>query len=448
MDGFSHQVLNKSMSPAPSSVRSPLLRRVALLSMHTSPLAQPGTGDAGGMNVFVLQTARQLARRGIEVEIFTRATESSRDPMEEEEPGVRVRHVLAGPLEGLDKYDLPRELCSFAHGVMQGEARHERGYFDLIHSHYWLSGQVGMMASRRWQVPLVHTFHTVAAVKNASLAEGDTPEPQNRLDAEHAITANATRLTANTPAEKAELVRLLGARAQRIDVIPPGADLSLFSPGGPGATEAARRQLGLPQEDQIIAFVGRIQKLKAPDVLIDAAAELLRRRPDRHLTIVIVGGPSGSGLDAPTVLQGQVARLGIAAHVKFFRPMPPEKLVQVFRAADVVAVPSHNESFGLVAMEAQASETPVVAAAVGGLPIAVADGDTGLLVHTHSAQDWADALEQLLDDDPRRIAMGEAAVDHAQQFSWAAAAAQLENIYADAMSIEIPDCHARRAIGY
>ena len=303
IDDASYSVLNRTMPSASPHVRGPLIRRVALLSMHTSPLAQPGTGDAGGMNVFVLQTARQLARRGIEVEIFTRATESSRDPLEEEEPGVRVRHILAGPLEGLNKYDLPQELCSFAHGVMQVEARHGAGYFDLIHSHYWLSGQVGRIASQLWQVPLVHTFHTVAAVKNASLAEGDTPEPQNRLVAEHKIAASATRLTANTPAEKQELVDMLGARAQRIDVIPPGADLSLFSPGGPGATEVARRELGLPLEDQIIAFVGRIQRLKAPDVLIDATAELLRRHPDRHLTVVIVGGPSGSGLDAPTVLQ-------------------------------------------------------------------------------------------------------------------------------------------------
>ena len=188
IDDASYSVLNRTMPSASPHVRGPLIRRVALLSMHTSPLAQPGTGDAGGMNVFVLQTARQLARRGIEVEIFTRATESSRDPLEEEEPGVRVRHILAGPLEGLNKYDLPQELCSFAHGVMQVEARHGAGYFDLIHSHYWLSGQVGRIASQLWQVPLVHTFHTVAAVKNASLAEGDTPEPQNRLVAEHKLS--------------------------------------------------------------------------------------------------------------------------------------------------------------------------------------------------------------------------------------------------------------------
>ena len=417
------------MPPALSRARSPLLRRVALLSMHTSPLAQPGTGDAGGMNVFVLQTARQLARRGIEVEIFTRATESSRDPIEEEEPGVRVRHVLAGPLEGLDKYDLPHELCSFAHGVMQVEARHERGYFDLIHSHYWLSGQVGMMASRRWQVPLVHTFHTVAAVKNASLAAGDMPEPQNRLDAERSIAAMATRITANTLTEKQELVDLVGVPAQRVDVIPPGADLSLFSPGGPGATQEARRQLGLPAGDQIIAFVGRIQKLKGPDVLLDAAAELLRRRPGRNLTIVIVGGPSGSGLERPTVLHDQVARLGIADHVRFFRPMPPEKLVQVFRAADVVAVPSHNESFGLVALEAQACGTAVVATKVGGLTLAVDDGVSGLLVEGHDPLRWADVLGKVLDDDALRIGLAISASRHAGNFSWSRTASRLVDCY-------------------
>ena len=429
IDDASYSVLNRTMPSASPHVRGPLIRRVALLSMHTSPLAQPGTGDAGGMNVFVLQTARQLARRGIEVEIFTRATESSRDPLEEEEPGVRVRHILAGPVEGLNKYDLPQELCSFAHGVMQVEARHGAGYFDLIHSHYWLSGQVGRIASQLWQVPLVHTFHTVAAVKNASLAEGDTPEPQNRLVAEHKIAASATRLTANTPAEKQELVDMLGARAQRIDVIPPGADLSLFSPGGPGATEVARRELGLPLEDQIIAFVGRIQRLKAPDVLIDATAELLRRHPDRHLTVVIVGGPSGSGLDAPTVLQEQVARLGIEAHVKFFRPMPPEKLVQVFRAADVVAVPSHNESFGLVALEAQACGTPVVATNVGGLPLAVDDGVSGLLVDGHDPLHWADVLGRVLDDDALRFALAVAASRHAANFSWSRTGSKLVDCY-------------------
>lgn len=187
--------------------------------------------------------------------------------------------------------------------------------------------------------------------------------------------------------------------------------------------------MGLPLEDQIIAFVGRIQRLKAPDVLIDATAELLRRHPDRHLTVVIVGGPSGSGLDAPTVLQEQVARLGIEAHVKFFRPMPPEKLVQVFRAADVVAVPSHNESFGLVALEAQACGTPVVATNVGGLPLAVDDGVSGLLVDGHDPLHWADVLGRVLDDDALRFALAVAASRHAANFSWSRTGSKLVDCY-------------------
>lgn len=405
------------------------VRRIALLSMHTSPLAQPGTGDAGGMNVFVLQTARQLARCGVQVEIFTRATQSSRDPIEEEEPGVRIRHVLAGPFGGLNKYDLPHELCSFAHGVMQVEARHEPGYFDLVHSHYWLSGQVGMLAAQRWNVPLVHTFHTVAAVKNATLAEGDTPEPEDRVAAELQIAKAADRLTANTPAEKDELVRLLHTDSHKIDVVPPGADIRLFTPGGPGATEAARRQLGLPVDGQIVAFVGRIQPLKGPDVLVAAAGELFRRQPDRNLTVVIVGGPSGSGLTEPTALQQQARDLGIADRVKFFHPMPPQEIVQVFRAADVVAVPSHNESFGLVALEAQACGTAVVAANVGGLSLAVNDGVSGLLVDGHNPMRWADVLEKVLDDDSLRIGLAISAPGHASQFSWAHTARGLIKTY-------------------
>ena len=201
-------------------------------------------------------------------------------------------------------------------------------------------------------------------------------------------------------------------------MIPPGADLSLFTPGGPGATEEARRKLGLRVDDQIVAFVGRIQPLKAPDVLVAAAGELFRRRPGRNLTIVIVGGPSGSGMDRPTRLEEQVRDLGIASHVKFFRPMPPHDLVEVFRAADVVAVPSHNESFGLVALEAQACGTAVVAANVGGLSLAVDDGVSGLLVDGHDPQRWADVLEKVLDDDALRIGLAISAPGHASNFSW------------------------------
>ncbi|MFC8047189.1 D-inositol-3-phosphate glycosyltransferase [Nocardia sp. NPDC057353] len=406
-------------------------RRIAVLSVHTSPVAQPGTGDAGGMNVYVLQTARELARRGVEVEIFTRATSSNLPPVEEAAPGVLVRNVVAGPFEGLDKHDLPTQLCPFTAEVLRQEARQAPGYYDLVHSHYWLSGQVGWLARDRWRVPLVHTAHTLAAVKNAALADGDTPEPASREIGEKQVIAEADRMIANTVEEARQLIELYGAAPDRVDVVPPGADLTRYHPGDRGA---ARRELGLPQDERIVAFIGRIQPLKAPDVLVRAAAELLRRDPTRRLRVLIVGGPSGTGLQRPDSLIELAAALGIGDRVIFLPPQPPERLVQVYRAADLVAVPSHNESFGLVAIEAQASGTPVLAADVGGLGTAVRDGETGLLVPGHRTPDWADALGAVLDDEPRLRAMGAAAVTHAAGFSWEHTADGLLDCYAAALS--------------
>ncbi|WP_329413790.1 D-inositol-3-phosphate glycosyltransferase [Nocardia vinacea] len=389
--------------------------RIAVLSVHTSPLAQPGTGDAGGMNVYVLQTAIQLARRGTEVEIFTRATSSNVPPVQEAAPGVLVRNVVAGPFEGLDKHDLPTQLCPFTAEVLRQEARHLPGHYDLVHSHYWLSGQVGWLARDRWRVPLVHTAHTLAAVKNAALAEGDCPEPATREIGEKQVIAEADRMVANTAEEARQLIELYGADPDRIDVVPPGADLNRYCPG---EKATARAELGLATDERIVAFIGRIQPLKAPDVLVRAAAELLHRDPARKLRVLIVGGPSGTGLERPDSLIELAAALGIAEHVTFLPPQPPDRLVQVYRAADLVAVPSYNESFGLVAIEAQASGTPVLAADVGGLGTAVRHGETGLLVPGHRTPDWADALGQLLDDGERLRRMGLHAVEHAGHFSW------------------------------
>ena len=196
-----------------------------MLSVHTSPLAQPGTGDAGGMNVYVLQSALQMARRGVEVEIFTRATSSADQPVVRVAPGVLVRNVVAGPFEGLDKYDLPTQLCAFTAGVLRAEATHEPGYYDIVHSHYWLSGQVGWLARDRWAVPLVHTAHTLAAVKNAALADGDSPEPPLRAVGEQQVVDEADRLIVNTEHEAQQLVSLHHADPARIDVVHPGVDL-------------------------------------------------------------------------------------------------------------------------------------------------------------------------------------------------------------------------------
>ncbi|NUP29066.1 MAG: D-inositol-3-phosphate glycosyltransferase [Nocardia sp.] len=405
--------------------------RIAVLTVHTSPLAQPGTGDAGGMNVFVLQTALQLAQRGTEVEIFTRATSSDLPPVQEAAPGVLVRNVVAGPFEGLDKHDLPTQLCPFTAEVLRQEARQLPGHYDLVHSHYWLSGQVGWLARDRWRVPLVHTAHTLAAVKNAALAEGDSPEPVSREIGEKQVIAEADRLTANTAREARDLVELYGALPDRVDIVPPGADLTQYRPGD---RAAARAELGLAAHEEVVAFVGRIQPLKAPDVLVRAVAEALRRRPGRPLRALIVGGPSGTGLERPDALIELAAELGIADHVTFLPPQPPDRLVQVYRAADLVAVPSYNESFGLVALEAQASGTPVLAAAVGGLGTAVRHEHSGLLVAGHRTPDWAGALEYLLDDPRRLRALGTQAVTHAADFSWAHTAEKLLHSYTAALT--------------
>ncbi|HEU0087025.1 MAG TPA: D-inositol-3-phosphate glycosyltransferase [Pseudonocardiaceae bacterium] len=409
------------------------LRRIAVLSVHTSPLEQPGTGDAGGMNVYIVQTATRMARRGIEVEVFTRATSSGLPPVVELAPGVIVRHITAGPYEGLAKNDLPAQLCAFTAGVLRAEAHREPGYYDVVHSHYWLSGQVGWLARDRWGVPLVHTAHTLAKVKNDALADGDAPEPHTRVIGEEQVVAEADRLVANTPAEAAQLVELYAADPARTATITPGVDLERFTPG---CQAAARAELGLPAEAVVLAFVGRIQPLKAPDVLLRAAAEMLRRDPALRdqLRVLVVGGPSGTGLAAPTALHQLATALGIAEQVVFAPPQGGAALAGVYRAADVVAVPSYNESFGLVALEAQACGTPVVAAEVGGLPVAVADGVSGRLVSSHQPGDWADALSAVALDRRRRAELAAGAAGHARRFSWERTTEALLRVYADAAS--------------
>ncbi len=367
------------------------------------------------MNVYVAQTSLRLATRGVEVEIFTRATSSDCPPAQEMAPGVLVRHVVAGPFEGLDKDELPGQLCSFAAGVMRAEARQDSGYYDLLHSHYWLSGQVGYLAKDRWGVPLVHSAHTLAKVKNAAMAESDSPEPRGRLIGEDQVVAEADRLIANTDTEARQLIDLYGASRDRIDVVPPGVDTDVFRPG---SKREARSALGVSQNDLVVAFAGRIQPLKAPDVLLRAVAVLRRQYPDWTFRVLIVGGASGTGRIAPHRLQELAVELGLRQSVDFLEPMAPADLCRVFRAADVVAVPSYNESFGLVALEAQAAGTPVVAAAVGGLRVAVDDGVSGLLVPGHDPARWADRLASVLLDPSLRSTLAAGAPVQAARFSW------------------------------
>src|SRR4051795_6902162 len=389
-------------------------RRVATLSVHTSPLDQPGAGDAGGMNVYIVEVSRRLAARGIAVDVFTRATSSDLPPVVEMSPGVTVRHVPAGPFEDLGKEELPAQLCAFTAAVLREEAQHDEGFYDVVHSHYWLSGQIGWLAKDRWSVPLVHTAHTLAKVKNAALAAGDRPEPRARVIGEEQVVVEADRLIANTEEEARQLLHHYGADPRRTLVVPPGVDLDRFSPGD---RAAARRALGIRPDAVVLMFVGRIQPLKAPDLLLAAAARMLADDPSLRdrLEVHVVGAPSGSGLDAPRQLEELAAALGIADLVRFVPPQPPHRLPLHFRAADVAVVPSHNESFGLVALEAQACGTPVVASAVGGLMTAVHDGVSGVLVEGRDPGDYAAAIRRVL---ASRTFLAAGARRHAAQFSW------------------------------
>lgn len=407
------------------------IRRLAMISLHTSPLDQPGTGDAGGMNVYVIELAKRLAARGVEVDIFTRATSSSLDPVVGAYDGVQVRHIHAGPFEGLAKDELPGQLCVFAREVLRAEAGQPLGHYDVVHSHYWLSGQVGALARDRWGVPLVHSMHTMAKVKNDALADGDTPEPAARIIGEEQVVEAADMLIANTDLEAKQLINLYDAEPARVEVVHPGVDLDVFRPRDKGE---ARAELGLPADASVLLFAGRIQPLKAPDVLLRAVAVLLERRPElrSRLVVPVVGGPSGSGLEHPESLAQLATELrldGPDGVVRFVPPVAQDELARWAAAATLVAVPSYNESFGLVAVEAQATGTPVVAAAVGGLTTVVRDGHSGLLVDGHDPRAWADALGRVIADDELRVRLEAGALEQARAFSWDRTAERTLEVY-------------------
>ena len=419
-----------------SRLSNGLPRRIATLSLHTSPLDQPGTGDAGGLNVYVVQVAKRLAARGTEVEIFTRAVCRDTPPLAEIAPGVLVRSVPAGPFEELDKHDLPAQVCQFTLEVLRAEAAAEPGRYDLVHAHYWLSGKVGAAAKERWGVPLVQSMHTLGKVKNATLTAGDAAEPEMRICGELEVIAAADRLIANTADEALQLTDMYGADPAKVQTINPGADLSVFDPGGPQGRAEARRRLGIAPDAVVLLFVGRLQPLKGPDVALKAAAMLLETDPDLRetLRVVIVGGPSGQQERAdPDRMRDLAAHLGISDRVRFEPPCPQAELAQWYRAATVMLTPSHSESFGLVALEAQACGTPVVAASVGGLRTVVRDGASGVLVDGHDPADWARVIRRLVRTPRRLQALSAGARRHASAFGWSATVERLARVYTGAM---------------
>ncbi|WP_427018905.1 D-inositol-3-phosphate glycosyltransferase [Pseudarthrobacter sp. P1] len=415
------------------------VRRVAMLSLHTSPLDQPGGGDAGGMNVYVRALALELAASGVAVEIFTRRVDPGQPDAVELGPGVLVHHVTAGPAHKVSKERLPLLVPQLADAVSAVIAASPAGHFDVLHSHYWVSGMAGLQLAAQWGLPLVHTMHTMARVKNKHLPDGQTAEPTIREDGEQHIVAAATRLIANTTAEATELERHYNGCETRIDVVSPGVDLKVYKPA---FRDRSRTRLGIAAGVFHVVFAGRLQRLKGPHVLVKAAALLRRTRPEIPLQVSILGASSGSDkYDLPQL----IADAGLAGTVSVLPPVSAELLADWYRAADVVAMPSSSESFGLVAIEAQACGTPVVATNVGGLPRAVSDGRTGLLVDGRDAHHWADALASLHDFPQTRTDMGRAASVYAESFGWAHTAELTTASYDRALATAT--AHAESAVG-
>jgi D-inositol-3-phosphate glycosyltransferase len=406
--------------------------RVAVLSFHTSPQDQPGTGDSGGMNVYVREVAERLAEQGVDVDVFTRCAGRGVPTVEQIGPGNRLIQVQAGPCAPVEKEDLPHLVPGFLSGVLERQQA-DGARYDLVHGHYWLSGWIGDRVKEIWGVPLVASFHTLGRVKNRSLARDEGPEPAARLEGERRVVAGADRILAPTPAEAAHLVGLYGADPDRIRVVPGGVDHDVFFPR---AREEARRRLHLTGV-RLAVFVGRLQPHKGPDVAIRALAEAIARDPaaTSDLVLAVVGGPSGrsSAGDEVARLMDLAGALGVGERVMFFPPQPQHRLADFYAAAEAVLVPSRSESFGLVALEAQACGTPVIAADTGGLRFVVRDGVTGFLVPGHDPGDYADRLLSVLRDRVGARRMSDAAVVHALRFSWDTTAAEIVDVYREVL---------------
>ena len=399
--------------------------RIAVLMVHTSPLEQPGIGDAGGMNIYVVESAQRMAAMGVSVDIFTRRTHASETDIIEISPGVRVRYFDCGH-GTLTKEQLPVHIAGLSREFLR-IVKDEN--YDAIHSHYWISGKVAMAASRELGIPLVHTMHTMARVKNLNLAEGETPEPMIRVQGETQVVAAAQALVANTDAEAASLVSLYDACPDIVHVVAPGVDLYTFTPGQ--GRSAARSVVGLPQDSLVVTFVGRIQPHKGPEVLIRATSELVKHSPllRNKLIVNVIGGASGANTEEVDRLKELATWLAIDDVVRFAPPVARGDLAMWYRAADLVVVPSYSESFGLVALEAQACGTPVVATAVGGLRTAVADGISGVLVDGHDPKAWSSVIARLLQEPQRRVLLSMGAIEHASHFGWDATARGTLDIY-------------------
>lgn len=408
------------------------LRRLGVLSVHTSPLAQPGSGDGGGMNVYVRALASALARAGVECDVLTRRDHPGQPSVVEIEPGFRVVHLSAGPPEPVPKHALIDLIDPLRDATLEHLDREDLRY-DALHANYWISGALGHRLKHELDVPLAATFHTLARVK-ADAGVDDDPEQRARV--EHETIACTDLMLASTADEREQLIDLYGADRDRIEIVPPGVDHEVFSSGGAGGRAAARAALDL-DDRPVLLFVGRIQPLKGARLAVRTLAALDHPRA----VLLVVGGPSGP--DGPSELE-ELHRLarshGVLDQVRFVPPQPHERLATFYRAADVCLVPSRTESFGLVALEAAACGTPVVAASVGGLRFLVDDGSTGFLIEGRDPVDFAGPVALLLADRERAAAMGALAEARSRRYAWSITAARLRRLYADLLARELVSC--------
>lgn len=379
--------------------------RVLLVSMHTSPAEEPGSGDAGGMNVVERHTAIALARIGFDVEIVTRRADPKTPTRVELAPGVILRHLDAGPPTPLAKSQIDAHLDEFAAGVLALEPP------SLIHSHHWMSGIAALPAARRWGVPHVQSYHSVAALPGSPLAEGEPPESPARVPGEAQIAVESDAIVAVSTAEARTIVERCGADPNRVTVIPPGVDLEVFRPKTPGEPRPSEPWA----EDPYVLFASRLQPLKGADLAIRALAALpAARRP----TLVISGDTSADFAQYADQLDELIESTGLADKVVLIGPRPHKTLAELMRHAEVFLVPSHSETFGLVALEAAASGTPVIASATGGLREVVVHSETGLLMLQRDPVAWARGLESLLSKPALMARYGEVARIHARRFTW------------------------------
>jgi D-inositol-3-phosphate glycosyltransferase len=402
--------------------------RIAMLSVHTCPLATLGGKETGGMNVYVRELTRELGRRGKQVDVFTRAVDSTIAPVRHMGPNARVIHVPAGPVGPYDKNGIYRHLDEFVAGV-EAFRREEGIHYDLVHAHYWLSGVAGETLARRWGVPLAQMFHTLGQMKNEVAKAPRDREVALRIEEETRLVDVADRIIAPTSTERAQLAWYYGADPEKISVIPCGVDTRLFRPRDQAA---ARQRLSLP-EGRLLLFVGRIERLKGIDTLLEATSLLLARPGYEDLRVLIVGGDLESTADNPEQqrVRQLACDLGVAGRVDFLGAQSQAELAYFYAAADLTIMPSHYESFGMVALESMACGTPVVASRVGGLALLVKDGETGILVPEEAPTTLAMQTHAILQDDAERRAMGGRAAAYAKDFAWGRIADRIVDLYDD-----------------